>query len=152
MTPFVEKRPDARWAQVNRARLLAQPAEFFQQYHHGRTPDLLEKVHFVERMLQAAAAPLMFENDVYLVHVEKSPPYVHLTISRHDELPSKSWSDFQRIKNELVGPECEAMELYPAESRLVDTRNEYHLWVIPNAAVRFPVGHAERRVWNKPLT
>jgi len=151
MTPFVQRAHDARWAQANRARLLAQPPEFFQQYCEGRTPDLLEKMHFVERMLQAATAAKMYENDVYLVQMSDSPPYMHLTISRHDEQACKSWKDFQQIKNELAGPECEAVELYPAESRLVDTRNEYHLWVIPRPSVRFALGHAERRVWEKPL-
>jgi hypothetical protein len=34
------------------------------------------------------------------------------------------WRDLQRIKNQLVGPECEAVELYPAESRKVDTANQ----------------------------
>jgi len=29
----------------------------------------------------------------------------------------------------IVGEEHEAFEVYPAESRLVDTANQYHLWV-----------------------
>ena len=58
--------------------------------------------------------------------------------ARHD------WRDFQRIKNELVGPEAEAVELYPAESRRVDGANQYHLWCFPH--FRFPFGFAERMV------
>lgn len=58
--------------------------------------------------------------------------------ARHD------WRDFQRIKNELVAPEAEAVELFPAESRLVDTANHYHLWVFPE--YRFPFGMQAREV------
>jgi hypothetical protein len=63
--------------------------------------------------------------------------------ARHD------WRDFQRIKNELCGPECEACEVYPAESRLVDTSNQFYLWVLPGGK-RFPFGFEERAVVEIP--
>ncbi|MFN3652295.1 MAG: hypothetical protein ACK47B_22180 [Armatimonadota bacterium] len=71
-------------------------------------------------------------------------PCVHLTIRSLDGEPRHDWRDFQRIKNELVGPETEGVELYPAESRLVDTANHYHLWVFPE--YRFPFGMTARDV------
>ena len=147
MNRFVEKANDARATQIHRATLLAQPLEFFRQYHHGRVPELMERIHFVERMIQAAAAPKTYVNDLYTVQVRDRAPHVHLTISRLDGQPCRLWSDFQQIKNELVGPECEAVELFPADSRLVDTRNEYHLWVLPDPKERYPFGFAERHVW-----
>jgi hypothetical protein len=55
--------------------------------------------------------------------------WVHLSIKDHGRSARHDWRDFQRIKNELVGPEYEAIEIYPAESRLVDTCNQYHLYV-----------------------
>jgi hypothetical protein len=70
--------------------------------------------------------------------------YVHLTIRSTDGSARHDWRDFQRIKNELVGPETEAVELYPAESRLVDTANHYHLWVFKEH--RFPLGMTQREV------
>ena len=54
----------------------------------------------------------------------------HLSIKRRDGAACRDWRDFQRIKNELIGPEAEAVELYPAESRLVDGANQYHLWAL----------------------
>ena len=152
MTRFEEKPRDAAETQLHRAALLAQPPEFFQQYCQGRVPDIFEKMHFVERMIQAAAAPKSYVNDLYLVQIHHEPSHVHLIISRLDGETCKNWSDFQQIKNELVGPECEAVELYPANSRLVDTRNEYHLWVLADPASRYPFGYTERRVWDQPLT
>jgi len=56
------------------------------------------------------------------------------------------WRDFQRIKNELVGPEHEALQLFPSESRLVDTGNEYHLWVYADPNVRMQLGFQDRFV------
>ncbi len=73
-----------------------------------------------------------FKNSRYtvLIRNEKTQQgdLVHLSIKRNDKNPMHDWRDLQRIKNEILGDEEEAMELYPAESRLVDTANQYHLW------------------------
>jgi hypothetical protein len=72
-------------------------------------------------------------------------PLWHLTICRLDKAPARDWQAFQAIKNEIVGPEYEAIEMYPAQSRLMDVTNRYHLWVLaPNEGdetpPRFPFG------------
>ena len=41
------------------------------------------------------------------------------------------WRDMQRIKNEICGYERTAVEIYPPMSNLVDTCNQFHLWVYP---------------------
>jgi hypothetical protein len=64
---------------------------------------------------------------------------VHLSVKRNDKNPMHDWRDMQRIKNEILGEEEEAMELYPAESRLIDTANQYHLWSFPER--RAPFGY-----------
>ncbi len=56
---------------------------------------------------------------------------VCLMIRRNDAAPIRSWVEMQRIKNSLVGPERVAVEVYPAESKLIDAANMYHLWVLP---------------------
>lgn len=56
---------------------------------------------------------------------------MQLSIHRMDRRPIGNWRIMQQIKNEVAGPDREAIEIYPAESRLVDTSNEYHLWVMP---------------------
>ncbi len=52
----------------------------------------------------------------------------------------------QRIKNELVGEECEGVELYPAESRLVDSSNQFHMFVCKEPGTKFPFGFENRYV------
>lgn len=73
---------------------------------------------------------------------------IWLSIKRRDKRPpgEERFRDFQRIKNELVGPEFEAVEIYPAESRMMDTANQYHLWVFPTPGVQIPFGFAVRAV------
>lgn len=87
----------------------------------------------------------VFSNDTYQVYVrqvrgEGLPALVHLSVKRLDKQPIHDWRDLQRIKSELVGPECEGCELYPRESRVVDTANQYHLWVFADPGVMFPFG------------
>lgn len=55
----------------------------------------------------------------------------HLLISRHDQGLHFSWSDLQRIKDELCGPERVAVEVFPPQSQLVDDAPIRHLWVLP---------------------
>ena len=71
---------------------------------------------------------------------------VHLNIRRVDGYPGRDWRHFQAIKNQLVGRECEAVELYPAESRLTDTSNKYHLFCVADPTFRFPFGFETRDV------
>lgn len=54
----------------------------------------------------------------------------HLWVRRHDGRPLH-WKHMQRIKNELVGEERTAVEVYPAQADLVDVANMYHLYVLP---------------------
>ena len=77
---------------------------------------------------------------------EEETPCVWLSIRRNDRQPVTNWRHKQYIKNQLVGPECEGLELYPAESRLVDNANQYHLWCFTTPNFRIPFGFDERMV------
>jgi hypothetical protein len=95
---------------------------------------------------------LIWKNDIYQVAVRnKGGGLVHLSIKRIDRQPIHDWRDLQQIKNELVGPECEAVEIYPAESRRVDTANQYHLWAFVDPAYRIPFGFSERAVTQESI-
>lgn len=87
-----------------------------------------------------------FVNALYQVQATMvNATMMHLNIRRRDGGMFKDWRHFQQIKNEIAGPECEAVELYPAESRKVDTTNKWHLWVFP-PGVRLDLGWSERDV------
>lgn len=68
---------------------------------------------------------------------------VRVSYHRRDRAPIRDWRIGQRIKNEIAGPEWEAVELYPAESRLLDESNEYHLWCTEEP---WPIGQLVRSV------
>ena len=100
-------------------------------------------------------------NEKYQVNVlrgENCDQYIHmedfkgkcdyLSIKTINKEPIHDWRDLQQIKNELCGKDREALEIYPAESRLVDTANQYHLWVIPKDA-QIPFGFTQREVITK---
>lgn len=91
----------------------------------------------------------VFRNSRYqvVIRVQQTVfgPVDWLSIVRIDREPIHDWREFQRIKNELLGVEREGVELYPAESRLVDTTNQYHLFVLPIGSF-MPFGYAERDV------
>ena len=93
----------------------------------------------------------VWKNNLYTVIVNRNLEsakikYTWLSIRRNDRSACKDWRHFQYIKNQLVGPECEGIEIYPAESRLVDNANQYHLWVVQDPSVKVPFGFDERAV------
>ena len=94
-----------------------------------------------------------YENGIYGVFkrcasvlqpfAEGWPPMWWLSIKSLDRHPRHDWRHLMKIKNELVGEENEAIELYPANSRVVDTSNQYHLFVVKDTQYVFPFGYTE---------
>jgi len=57
---------------------------------------------------------------------------------RNKENTDISWSEKQRIKNEIFGNEAVAIEIFPKESELVDEANMYHLWILDSKSIKIP--------------
>jgi hypothetical protein len=93
-----------------------------------------------DTLKDTAENDLLYLNDVYQVAVRANAGVTHLSIKRLDKEPVHDWRDLQDIKNELCGKESNAVEVYPAESRLVDSANQYHLWVANNEKVNEVLG------------
>ena len=151
MTPFVKVERSVATCMEHRLALMQQSSEFFRRFFEGRVPTPAEKALWIEQAVQRMTSIQMYENDTYIVEVRFHPPFVQLDVRRRDNGDCKNWRELQRIKNEIVGPEHEAVELFPAESRLVDTANQYHLWVHVSPDYRFPFGFAERCVLSRPV-
>ena len=76
---------------------------------------------------------------------------IWLSIKRIDKESIHDWRELQQIKNEIVGEKNEAIEIYPSEDRIVDTANQYHLWVFKDPTIKVPVGFFDgRRVSHIP--
>jgi hypothetical protein len=119
----------------------------------------------------------MYVNNKYQVTVkrimdpddpaQKKIRALQMTINSIDLEPVHDWREIQRIKNAVAGEECEAVQLFPAESRLVDANNSTYLFCAPpcqdeNGEVitdsetglwvwtRFPIGFQYRMVSETP--
>lgn len=129
----------------------------------GKVPT---KKEMLDRINEERSIPT-YVNDKYQVNVRKSSPddvkfgfYIgdvmsgdfgvtHLSIKTHDRSPIRDWRDMQEIKNQIMGEDYEAVELFPSENRLVDTANQYHMWVLEKPADEggyFPFGWHGRLV------
>jgi hypothetical protein len=87
-----------------------------------------------------------YENALYHVLVRDLPDgWVSLGIRRKDGGSIRDWNALQRCKNDLTDSEREGVELFPAESRLVDCLHESHIFVAP-AGNRFRHGFESRFV------
>ena len=71
----------------------------------------------------------------------------YLSIKRHDKKPCRNWTHFQEIKNMICkdGELRFAVEIYPPEMFLVDSANQYHLWVF-DKKVNLGFGFRQRGV------
>ena len=81
-------------------------------------------------------------NDRYTVNLHflggDRDGFVEMAVHNHNRTPHVPWRHLQQIKNEILGSDREAVQLFPAEDRLVDTANEYWLYV-------YPIGKAPMR-------
>jgi len=88
---------------------------------------------------------VLCKNSYYVVlltrldNVEGGQGWIHLSIRTPNREPVRDWRHFQRIKDELVGRDREAIELYPRSGRVVDEANQYHLWCLP-AGIELQLG------------
>jgi hypothetical protein len=106
-----------------------------------------------------------WENYLYTITVQRfehgwpfgDGPYVRIGVASNDGEARHDWRELQRIKNDVVGPEWEAVELFPAESRLLDPSNYYLLWCAPKIPIGETIGRmivserncvAPQRPWN----
>jgi len=98
--------------------------------------------------IAAAQTRAAYQNHTYSVQVwldepkaARPYPLIHLLIRRNDgEEICAPWDELQRIKNDIVGPDHEAIELYPCESRCVRAASMRHLFVHVSPGHIWPVG------------
>ena len=77
----------------------------------------------------------IFMNNLFVVQVHNEHcdwgPVKRVMIRRADAEPEHDWAIFQKIKNEIFGADCTALEVYPKERNKIDVANVYWLFVFP---------------------
>ena len=130
--------------------------KFMALHRETVSPLMLEPWTKFERAVIPEAPEIeSYRNSRYQVTIRRyTDPTIgdcaHLSIKLHDKVAGHDWRDFQLIKNELLGEEEEAVEIYPAESRLADGANQYHLFCA--FGKRVPFGFQQRLVTEQPIT
>ena len=92
-------------------------------------------------------------NNLYSVTIGRAKfggdDILEFIIARRDQSHIHDWRHFQQIKNDIAGDEAEAIEIYPAESRLLDQANTFWLYVFPAELIKqkgyIPFGFADAR-------
>lgn len=86
-----------------------------------------------------------FRNNRYTVMINdhaltSKGPAIRAMVQNHSNTRIlHHWSEMQRIKNEIFGPEATAVEYYPAESKLQDTHQIYWMWIFPPDVLPIPI-------------
>lgn len=117
----------------------------------------------LRRLFDKMRRDKLYLSELYQVAIDKEPTHGfsgaliwHLSIKRIDKEPIMDWRDLQAIKTQLCGAEAEAIQLFPAESRKVDTSNQYHLWVFMRSGDRrlppLPIGWNTMMVLDEAAT
>lgn len=55
----------------------------------------------------------------------------HLKVWRYDGKDGITWDRLQEVKNECLGPDVLAIEVYPRQDELVNSTPMRHLWEVP---------------------
>jgi hypothetical protein len=131
--------------QETHRKLLLKPVSFWATMTGLPEAELTQerRVELAAEAIRRSSECEVWMNDTYTVSVWDEGDGAmgrikHLSIKRNDRAPVTDWRDKQQIKNQLCGPEAEGIEIYPAESRVVDTANQYHVWVFLD--MKIPVG------------
>lgn len=60
----------------------------------------------------------------------------HLTIERIDSKPIRAtWDTIQQIKDEMLGSDVFAIEIYPPHAQIVNEVNRRHFWAVDECEV-----------------
>jgi len=95
-----------------------------------------------------------YSNDRYVVVIDRNAKHgfgddvgmFELTVRRQDRDIILDWRDMQAIKNQLTSEEHEMVQLFPAESRLRDSANQYWFYGFNDPGIMFPFGMFGRHV------
>lgn len=144
MTIRVHRNRNPAWTPFERAHF-STPVTF-------ELPGLIQNHETAESIEHQLTKETVWLNSRYQVYVIENVPngfgmlgITWLSIRNQTRDARHDWRDLQRIKNELCGPDRDAVEIYPAEYRLHDTSDQFHLFVFP-AGKSFPLGFIDRFV------
>jgi hypothetical protein len=108
----------------------------------------LEDIGFREHELYGDVARKVLVMARELPRIPGWPPIIHIMIVKlgAGRMGVDRFSIFQEVKNQVMGENCEAVEIYPAEERLRNMAHAYHLFGFADPDFRLPFGMMTRGV------
>jgi hypothetical protein len=143
------------------AQVPAPPSKTYQQedgqtFTHSEAPSVVWEpvTYLANESLPDGTIIEVWHNKWYNVSVRRytsgfpvgGGPYVIVGLTHISERAVHDWRDMQCIKNDICGEEWEGVELYPAESRLIDPSNRFYLWCVPLGVLTWGLNIPGRRV------
>jgi hypothetical protein len=113
-------------AMVLRETLLQQGPEYCASLHGGRIPNGADWLQWVEMAIAKMTTPFQFSNGEWMVRIFSDPGFRVVNFWRISRGTKRRIGELEYISD--VFASGVSYELYPAESRLVNSGNEYHLW------------------------
>ena len=112
------------------------PESFLREQRQQIRKQVKEKFpEITDKVLDSQESDETWGNDRYTVSVRfldgDRDGFVELSVHNYNRTPHVPWRHLQQIKNEVLGGDREAVQIFPAEDRLVDTANEFWLYVYP---------------------
>ena len=105
-----------------------------------------------KRQFKETCKEIFYANELYQATVDYShwdaksrEGYIYISLKNHKRTTNVSWQHKQWIKNDICGVEAEGVELFPAENRMVNSANQYHIWVLTENR-KIPCGWHEGRL------
>jgi len=98
----------------------------------GKVPREEAKRQARAAIAETLQTPVYLSEDYQVLLMTRGPLAVHLSVRRRDNQAMQSRRDLIEIAEAFALPNSVYVELYAAESRVVDTANQYHLWSIPD--------------------
>lgn len=85
-----------------------------------------------------------FHNAIYIITMYYEPTSkgiaTKLMIQRKDnKVPVNQFTDFQRIKNEILGKDATAIQYFPPQNDLVDLHNIYWIYAFKTEQIPIPL-------------
>ena len=65
---------------------------------------------------------------LYLIYYDEIDKFRHLRVTRMDDNPIHNYMDLFQIKNDLLGEDIQAIEVYPKKQNFKDGSHTYHIW------------------------
>jgi len=131
-------------------------AEYFEWHKNlieeqGLSLPVEDQEKLAEESYQYQTRSQKWENSKYKVTFDKQCDHIHpnwpenlacwyISFSMKDGGHMLDWREIQDMKNQVVGEKHEAVMLFPTDNRCMDTVNQFHLYIIGDEGVEFPVG------------